>query len=87
MEHLDVQREQHVNSVIPLCRPSEIDDILRLSNSLSMNIPFVRSDFYMVNRIIYFGELTFFPTSGYRAFIPNSFDREIGEWLSLPSIT
>ena len=83
--HLNVRREHHSNNVAAVPKPMEMDEILHLATVLSAEIPFVRSDFYIVNGNIYFGELTFFPASGFQSFIPESFDREMGEWLLLPN--
>ena len=48
------------------------------------DIPFVRVDFYIVDSHIYFGEMTFFPASGFEAFAPEEWDAAIGSWISLP---
>ena len=84
--HLNVRREHHGNCKTAIPKPKEMDIILNLARVLSENIPFVRSDFYIVNEKVYFGELTFSPAGGFRSFIPESFDREMGKWLSLPDI-
>ena len=55
-----------------------------LSKKLSKNIPFIRVDFYEVNGQIYFGELTFFPCSGFIPFEPEEWDRKLGDMLKLP---
>lgn len=55
-----------------------------LAEKLSKNLPFVRVDFYSVNEKIYFGELTFFPDSGFGKFTNSRQDNEMGEWLKLP---
>ena len=57
--------------------------MLQLAEKLSVNIPFVRVDFYEVDGKVYFGELTFFPGSGFEEFTPESADYELGEWLHL----
>lgn len=66
-------------------RPKELERMLELAKVLSKNIPFVRTDFYVVNGKIYFGELTFYPASGLVPFIPQEMDFEMGSWLKLPS--
>ena len=60
--------------------------MLQLAEKLAKNIPFVRVDFYEVNRKIYFGELTFYPGAGFEEFSPEKYDRVLGEWLDLPEI-
>jgi hypothetical protein len=41
-------------------------------------------DFYNVRGKIYFGELTFYPQSGYFEFIPDEWDKILGNWVPLP---
>ena len=82
-EHLDVKRPNHANGEdIP--KPAELEEMLELSRKLSKDIPFVRTDFYTINHKVYFGEITFFPASGFEAFIPASFDEEMGAWIKIP---
>lgn len=83
-EHIDVKRPTHDNAVTEPKYISEIDEMLKLAKALSVNIPFLRTDFYVVQNKIYFGELTFFPASGFDAFQPETFDIEMGTWLELP---
>ena len=82
--HLDVRREKNGNSTVSISKPKELEEMLSLSHRLSKDIPFLRTDFYVVNGRVYFGELTFFPASGLGKFIPESFDEQMGEWLKLP---
>lgn len=84
--HLHVQREMHPNSDTEIKRPKELDKMLELSEKLSKDIPFLRSDFYTIDGKIYFGELTFYPASGFEGFQPASFDRKLGDWLVLPDV-
>ena len=83
--HLDVQRERHSNSSDIIERPAELDKMLELAETLSKDIPFVRSDFYTIGGKVYFGELTFFPASGFERFKPDLFDKTLGDWLVLPT--
>ena len=48
-----------------LPKPEGIDKMFELASVLSKDIPYVRVDFYNVNGKIYFGEITFFPASGF----------------------
>lgn len=71
---------EHIN------KPINYNQMLQLAEKLARNIPFVRVDFYEVNRKIYFGELTFYPGAGFEEFSPEKYDRILGEWLDLPEI-
>ena len=83
--HLDVRREKHPNSNEEIARPAELDKMLELAEALSKDVPFLRSDFYTIDGKVYFGELTFFPASGFEGFKPESFDKTLGDWLALPT--
>lgn len=64
-------------------RPKQLKEMLELAKKLSKGIPFVRVDFYIINEKIYFGEMTFFHMSGCGKFTPDSFDKTLGDMLSL----
>ena len=59
-------------------KPDGFEEMKRLAAELSRDFPFVRVDLYNVGGRIYFGELTFYPSSGYGRFKPESFDTELG---------
>ena len=51
--------------------------MVKIAEKLSEGFPFVRVDLYNVNGKIYFGEMTFYPASGYFVYRPE----EINTWL------
>lgn len=65
-------------------RPVNFETMKSLAQKLAENMPFVRTDFYEINGEIYFGELTFFPASGFSSFDPEYWDQKFGEWITLP---
>ncbi len=65
-------------------KPEKLPEMLEIAEILAEDFPAVRVDLYCVEGEIYFGELTFFPWSGYVQFQPDSFDFEIGEKFVLP---
>lgn len=65
-------------------KPLVLEQLLEISRKLSKGIPHVRTDFYIINDKIYFGEMTFFHGSGFEKIIPESFDVEMGSWIKLP---
>lgn len=65
-------------------RPENLDRMLQIAGILSADFPAARIDLYSVSGKIYFGEITFFPWSGYMQFTPDSFDRELGDKFVLP---
>lgn len=81
---LNIQRPKHSNTTYYIKKPKNLDAMLSLARTLSQNIPFVRVDFYDINGEIYFGEMTFFPASGFERFVPEEWDYKLGEWIKLP---
>lgn len=62
-------------------KPFMYEKMQELAMILSKNIPFVRVDFYEINKKIYFGELTFYPCSGCIPFDPEEYDEILGKEL------
>ena len=63
--------------------PNNYSEMVSIAKKLSQDFPFVRVDLYNVDGKIIFGELTFYPWSGYVQFKPDSFDYELGSHFSL----
>lgn len=80
----------HITAEYPLIdkqsikKPDNLNLMLSIAQKLSKDFPAVRVDLYNINGKIYFGELTFFPWSGYVQFYPDSFDFELGAKFILP---
>ncbi len=65
-------------------KPKNYNKMIEFSKYISKDIPFLRVDFYEANEQLYFGELTFFPGSGFEIFRSEEFDNLMGSWLELP---
>lgn len=77
------QRGKEAPQDFTLPKPANIDKMFALASELSKGIPFVRVDFYNVDGKIYFGEMTFFPASGFdRKRLPES-DLLFGNMIDL----
>ena len=63
--------------------PNGLEKMIYFAEKLSNNIPFARIDFYETNNKIYFGEITFFPASGFGKFVPEEWDRRLGDMINL----
>lgn len=61
--------------------PVNLDKMLEIASILSKEFPFVRVDLYNIRGKIYFGELTFYPWSGYVKFSPDEFDFKLGNYF------
>ena len=59
-------------------KPKNLDKMFNFAKVLSKDIPFVRVDFYEANGNLYFGELTFYPSSGF----DSTRTKECEEYLS-----
>lgn len=71
-------------SGISIPKPKNYDKMIEFAEKLSKDIPFVRVDFYEPNGKLYFGELTFYPGSGFEEFTPDLYDYLLGSWIELP---
>ena len=79
--------ERHyTKSKIPIPKPIMFSRMITLAEKLSEGIPFVRVDFYEIDEKIFFGEITFYPGSGFEEFTPVEWDHELGSWLDLSLI-
>ena len=60
-------------------KPNTLNDMLSIAEKLSEGFPFARIDLYSLEEKVYFGEITFYPWSGYMEFEPDEFDFVLGE--------
>ena len=60
-------------------KPSNLKKMISIAEKLSSDFPHVRVDLYDVDGKIIFGELTFYPWSGYVNYYPDTFDFELGD--------
>jgi hypothetical protein len=60
-------------------KPENLQEMLDVAAKLSEDFPFARIDLYSLENRIYFGEITFYPWSGYMEFEPEEFDYVLGE--------
>ena len=81
--YLDVAINYPTDPNVSIKKPDCLDEMLEMAKELSAGLPFLRTDFYVINGKIYFGELTFSPGSGFMKVTPESFDEEMGSWISL----
>lgn len=65
-------------------RPEKFDEMLNIAEELSKDFPHARIDLYSLESKLIFGEITFFPWSGYMTFSPEKFDDILGDKFVLP---
>ena len=69
-----------------ISKPSQMDKMFEIAAKLSKGLPFVRIDLYQSNDHIYFGEITFFPDSGYDANLLPETDKYFGNLIHLEDV-
>ncbi|WP_445384802.1 ATP-grasp fold amidoligase family protein [Robiginitalea sp. IMCC44478] len=69
-----------------LQKPVKLTEMINLSEKLSAHNPFVRIDFYQPNKKIFFGEITYHPSSGLLHYEPEEFNQIMGDWIDLSNI-
>ena len=82
--HLPI-KNGHPNADIMITKPSTFNEMIKIAEKLSKDIPQLRCDFYEINGRTYFGELTFSHWSGFVPFEPLEWDLKFGSWITLPS--
>ena len=71
------------NGLTPVARPEHLDEMKGICRKLAKSIPFVRIDLYVIDNDVYFGEITFYPASGFGKFTPEKSDLLLGKMLNL----
>lgn len=66
--------------------PRNLDVQLFIAKKLSKDIPFSRIDLYESGDKTYFGEVTFYPASGFGTFRPDKYNEILGQMLCLPCL-
>lgn len=79
-------RMKDPNSDTPPSKPQQFDELRKIAEQLSFGIPFVRVDLYVVNKKIYFGELTFFHNAGFVEIHPDKWEKILGDWINIEDI-
>lgn len=77
-------KEAPENFTIP--KPSNMEEMFEIAEKLSKGLPFARIDLYSVSGRTYFGEITFFPDSGFDVNLLLETDRHWGEMISISKI-
>lgn len=62
-------------------RPDCFEEMKYVAAKLSEGFPFSRIDLYNIGGEIYFGEVTFYPASGYGVFDPDEWDFKLGDLM------
>lgn len=82
-EKLDFKITYEDDESIIMPKPKCLQEMLEVSRKLAKDVPFLRTDWYIVENKIYFGEMTFYPGCGFEPIEPYSKDVEWGKWISV----
>lgn len=67
----------------PIEKPEELDKMISYAEKLSQDFDFVRIDLYLVDDLIYIGEITQYPSAGLAKIKPVEFDFELGSYWKI----
>lgn len=72
----------HDTFVDPPTLPENMEEMVKIAEKLSEDFPYARVDLYNIKGRIVFGEITFYPWSGYVKFTPDEFDYRLGSYFT-----
>lgn len=84
---LDITSNMGSNSSVRRTIPACFDEMKRVAAKLSQGFPHLRVDLYSSNNRVYFGELTFYDSSGFDNMSSDQVDLEWGSWIYLPDLS
>lgn len=61
-----------------VAKPSHFEEMKKIAKKLSQGFPFVRIDFYNLEKGPLLGEMTFYPAGGFKHIYPIEFDEQLG---------
>lgn len=86
--HIELEDIHYPNNKVASPRlPNNLPIMVELARKLSANLPHMRVDLYEVENKIYFGEWTFCEGAGFATFAPEYWNKQLGDWIQLPSMT
>ena len=77
----DVYSDHDTFAIAPTL-PDNINEMIMIAETLSEDFPYARVDLYNIKGKIFFGEITFYPWSGYVQFTPDQFDYQLGSFFT-----
>lgn len=83
-KHMEMQDGHYPNAGDIFAKPACFDEMCKLAEILSKDTSSLRVDFNYWDNKLYFGELTFFHSAGLESFMPEKWDKILGEWVTLP---
>ena len=81
---MDVAQTEEISENREIEKPKDFQRMIECAEKLSVDMPFVRVDFIVSRDKLYFSELTYFESGGRKPYIPQEFELQCGEWITLP---
>ena len=72
------------NTKTKIPKPINLQTQINIAKELSKGFQFIRVDLYVINSDTFFGELTFYPASGFGNFTPEEWNEKLGSLLKIP---
>lgn len=82
--HLELNQVGYKNNPEKPSLPKNLKRMVEISRLLANGTYHLRVDFYEVGNKLYVGELTFFDGGGFSEFVPQQYNRILGDWIKLP---
>ncbi len=83
-KYIEAEIGYPADPMIDIKRPQCLEELLKLARQLSEGFTYIRTDFYVIDDKILFGELTFYAESGFQKITPDRFNETLGKWINLP---
>lgn len=84
-EKAELKRIDAYSSSAQFPKPQDLDEMLAIARELSKDMYYARVDLYYVDKHIYFGEITLYPTGGFSTFTSYEDDLLLGGYMKLPT--
>lgn len=81
---LNITSSAGSNAAVEFNKPLLFEEMKQIAAKLSQGFSQIRVDLYYSNNRIYFGELTFYDSSGFDNLSSDRIDLEWGSWIDLP---
>lgn len=83
-QFLDIKIQYENNKEYVFEKPEKLEEMIEIAEKLSDYHPYLRIDLYLVDKKIFFGEITMFHGGGMESFTPEDVNMDLGRKLKLP---
>jgi hypothetical protein len=81
---IEIGKSNSADNYSTIKKPASLEQMLKISKKLSDGLPFVRIDFYDINGVAIFGEMTFTPAGGLANYYSDYGLKWLGDKLTIP---